>query len=131
MRVFKTKAFNRFARKEDLRDKMLAKAVADIERGLIDALLGGGLVKQRLARPGAGKRGGYRTIIAYRMGETAVFLFGFAKNEQANISHEDERDLKDYGALLLALGEKERKLMIDNGELWEVPYDKENEKTSQ
>lgn len=121
--MFKTKAFARFARKEGLDDKMLAAAIADIERGLIDADLGGGLIKQRVARSGRGKRGGFRTLIAYRVGKRALFLFGFAKNDQANIGPEDERDLKDYGAMLLALDDAGIDLMIENGELREISYD--------
>ena len=76
MRVFKTKAFARIARKEALGDKALTEAVADIERGLIDADLGGGLIKQRIARTGEGKRGGFRTLIACHFGKRAIFLFG-------------------------------------------------------
>ena len=121
-----TKAFARFARKEDLDDKMLAKAIADIERGLVDADMGGGLIKQRVARTGGGKRGGFRTLIAYHIGKRAVFLFGFAKSDLANISPEDERDLKDYGAMLLALKDKDIELMTENGELREVRYGKED-----
>ncbi len=126
MRVFKTKAFARLARKEDLGDKVLAAAIADIERGLIDADLGGGLVKQRIARAGEGKRGGFRALIAYHAGERAVFLFGFAKSDKSNISPEDERDLKDYGAMLLALRIKDIALMKENGELREVRYGQED-----
>ena len=126
LRVYKTKAFARFARKEDLGDKALAGAISDIERGLIDADMGGGLIKQRIARSGGGKRGGFRTLIAYHVGKRAVFLFGFAKSDQSNISPEDERDLKDYGAMLLALKDKDIDLMTENGELREVRYDKEN-----
>ena len=121
-----TKAFARFARKEDLDDKMLAKAIADIERGLVDADMGGGLIKQRVARTDGGKRGGFRTLIAYHIGKRAVFLFGFAKSDLANISPEDERDLKDYGAMLLALKDKDIELMTENGELREVRYGKED-----
>ena len=126
MRVFKTKLFARFARKEDLGDKALAGAMAQIERGLIDAELGRGLIKQRVARIGEGKRGGFRTLIAYHIGKRAIFLFGFAKSDQANISPEDERDLKDYGAMLLALKDKDIEFMIENGELREVSYGKED-----
>jgi hypothetical protein len=66
MRVFKTRWFARFAKREDISDDRLADAIARTERGLIDADLGGGLIKQRVARPGKGKSGGYRTLIAYR-----------------------------------------------------------------
>lgn len=130
MRVFKTKTFARFTRHEGITDKALAKAVDDMERGLIDANLGGELFKQRVVRLGGGKRGGYRTLIAYRTHEKAIFLFGFAKSNQENISADDERNLKDYSALLLALKREEIELMIENGELLEVPYGKEDKKVS-
>jgi len=126
LRVFKTKIFARFARKEDLGDEALARAIAQIERGLVDADMGGRLIKQRVARTGEGKRGGFRTLVAYHIGKRAIFLFGFAKSDQANISPEDERDLKDYGAILLALKDKDIELLIENGELREVHYGKEN-----
>ncbi len=64
MRVFKTRWFARFAKREDISNDCLADAIARAERGLIDADLGGGLIKQRVARPGKGKSGGYRTLIA-------------------------------------------------------------------
>lgn len=86
MRVLKTKSFARFARKEGLKDRALSDAIADIEQGLVHADLGGGLIKQRVSRDGGGKSGGYRTLIVYRFGKRAVFLFGFAKNDRANIS---------------------------------------------
>ena len=126
MRVFKTKAFARIARKEALGDKALAGAIADIERGLIDADLGGGLIKQRIARRGEGKRGGFRTLIACQLGKRAIFLFAFAKGDQANISPEDTRDLKDFGTILLALTEEAIDLMITNSELQEIIYGKKN-----
>ncbi len=124
--MFKTKAFARIARKEALGDKALAEAIGDIERGLIDADLGGGLIKQRIARTGQGKRGGFRTLIAYHFGKRAIFLFAFAKSDQANISPEDKRDLKDYGAMLLALTEEAIDLMVNNSELQEIIYGKKN-----
>ena len=68
MRIFKNKPFTRFARKADLGDKELEKAIADAARGLVDADLGGGLLKQRIARRGYGKSGGFRTIILPRQG---------------------------------------------------------------
>ena len=74
-----------FQKREVIDDAALTRAVANAEIGLVDADLGGGLIKQRIARFGQGKRGGYRTIIAYRQGGRAVFLFGFAKNERDNL----------------------------------------------
>ena len=62
-RIFKTRWFERFARKEKIRNAVLLDAVARAEKGQLDADLGGGVIKQRVARPGQGKSGGYRTII--------------------------------------------------------------------
>jgi hypothetical protein len=77
--VFKNGWFAKFARKERISDRSLCEAVARVEAGLIDADLGGGLIKQRVARPGAGESGGYRTLIFFRIETRAVFAFGFAK----------------------------------------------------
>ncbi len=123
MRIFRTKSFGRFQRKEGITDGSLADAISRAERGLIDANLGHGLIKQRVARPGEGRRGGFRTVVAYRVGERAVFIFGFAKSDQANLSKTDERDLKDFGALLLALDARGIETMIAGNELAEVKYD--------
>jgi len=125
MRIFKTKSFRRFQRREGIDDMALCAAIGRAERGLIDADLGHGLIKQRVARPGEGRRSGYRTVVAYRLGERAVFLFGFAKSDQANLSMADVRDLKDYGALLLALDTRGIEAMIARRELTEVAYDEE------
>jgi hypothetical protein len=73
MRIYKLKAFARFQRRERITDRALAKAVQSAERGLVGANLGGGLIKQRVARPGQGKSGGYRTVVVYRRGDRAVF----------------------------------------------------------
>ena len=98
MRVFKVKVFARFQRGERLSDNALCQAVHDAEAGLIDADLGSGLIKLRLARPGQGKRGGYRTILAYRMRDRAVFLFGFAKSGKAKLEPDELADLVQAGA---------------------------------
>lgn len=86
MRVFKTRDFARFARKEGIDDERLCEAIERAERGLIDADLGGGVIKQRVARPGKGRSGGYRTLIAYRNEARAVFVYGFAKSAKDNVS---------------------------------------------
>ena len=85
MRVFKTKPFARFARREGIADEELCKVVRRVEAGLIDANLGGGVIKQRLARAGRGKSGGYRSILLFRQGMIAFFVYGFAKSDQDNI----------------------------------------------
>lgn len=98
MQAFKTKWLARFARREKIADKSLREAVPRAERGMIDVDLGGGLIKQRVARPGRGRSGGYRTIIAYRAQDRAVFLFGFAKSERENIGPDDLMELRKLGS---------------------------------
>jgi hypothetical protein len=89
MQVFKTKWLARFANHERIADASLLEAVTRAERGLVGADLGGGLIKQRVARRGKGRSGGYRMLIAYRLKKRAIFLYGFAKNERANISADE------------------------------------------
>lgn len=86
MRIYLTKEVSRRFRKAALDDDVVMSAVERAERGLLDADLGGGLIKQRVARPGEGRSGGYRTIIAYRRGARAVFLHMFEKSRSANIN---------------------------------------------
>ena len=90
------------------------------EDGLVDADLGGGLIKQRVARPGQGKSGGYRTVIAYRHGDLAVFLLGFAKNERANIDDDELEELKRQARVFLGLSEDQIEAAIAEDELTEV-----------
>jgi len=115
-----TKAFRRFQRKEFIEDDTLCEAIARAERGLIDADLGSGLIKQRVARAGQGRSGGYRTIIAYRTAARSVFIYGFPKSAQANISAADRRDLTDFGRMLLGLGDDGIAAMIEGDELKEI-----------
>lgn len=122
MRVYKLKAFGKFQRREQIADKALAKAIRDAERGLIDADLGGGLIKQRVARPGQGKRAGYRTVIAYRCDDRAVFLFGFAKSERANLDGVELSYLQRIGRGYLGLEVDGIEAAIAAGELTEVSY---------
>lgn len=123
MRVFKTRWFVRFAKSEKISDTSLADAVARAERGLLDADLGGGIIKQRVARPGAGKRGGYRAIIAYVHGRRAVFLLGFAKSARDNIAPDQLADLKEAASELLALSNGEIARRLDARTLEEADYD--------
>lgn len=126
MRVFKTRGFARFARQEMINDAALAKAIRQAETGLIDAELGSGLIKLRLARPGSGKRGGYRTLIAYRAGRCAVFLFGFAKSERENIAPDQIADLKAIASDILTRSEDDLTDDVEQGRLQEVYYDQED-----
>jgi hypothetical protein len=120
MRIFKTKSFARVSRKAGLADDALMKAVAEVERGLIDADLGGGVVKQRVAREGGGKSGGFRTIILFRLGSRAVFVHGFAKNERGNIRDDELAAFKMLAAEMLAYDDMALMAAIADGILLEV-----------
>ncbi|MDE1163502.1 MAG: type II toxin-antitoxin system RelE/ParE family toxin [Acidobacteriaceae bacterium] len=89
LRIFKSREFARFAKRSGLSDQALLHAVEQVESGLIDADLGGGVYKQRVARPGKGKSGGFRTILLMRAGELILFVDGFAKSERDNITTEE------------------------------------------
>src|SRR2546422_7705865 len=89
LRTFKTKAFARFTNEAGIRDAALCDAVRDAERGLIVADLGGGVIKQRIARHGQGKSGGFGTLIVFRTGSRAFFVHGFAKNKKGNIEKDE------------------------------------------
>jgi hypothetical protein len=94
--------------------------VADIARGLIDADLGGSVLKQRIARNGGGKSGGFRTIILFRIGERAFFVHGFAKNEQDNIRDDELAAVKLLAAEMLLYDDEALARAIGNGTLTEV-----------
>jgi len=107
MQIFKTRWFARFAGNERIADKGLREAIERAEQGLIDADLGGGLIKQRVPRPGHGRSGGYRVIVAYRMRNRAVFLYGFAKSAKANISAKELATARNIASIwLTAEGER-------------------------
>jgi hypothetical protein len=103
VRVFKTREFAKFARKEKISDRALCDAIDRAERGIVDADLGGGVIKQRVPRKGQGRAGGYRTIIVYRKDKIAFFVYGIAKNDTANVSEYDHRRLQILGFQLLGL----------------------------
>jgi len=103
MRVFKTKVFNRWAKREGLADQSLCEAVSEMLQGLVDARLGGGVVKKRVARAGEGKRGSYRTILATNLRDRWFFMFGFAKNERDNIRDDELKMLRQLAAALLRM----------------------------
>lgn len=126
MRVFKRKPFTRFQRRERIDDAALASAVRAIAAGQVDADLGGGLIKQRVARKGQGKRGGFRTIIAFRAGVRAVFLYGFAKSDRDNIDDDELAELRKQGRAWLALNDDRIEAAIVDEELQEVPYGTED-----
>ena len=125
MRVFKTRWFARYARREQIEDRSLCGAIERAERGIVDADLGGGVIKQRVARAGQGRSGGYRVLIAYRFGDRSVFLYGFAKNERENIKEDELATLREIAAAWLETGDKGLSKAIEKGILQEVEYGKE------
>jgi hypothetical protein len=120
VQIYKTRIFARFARKAKLDDTALAGAVADIERGLISADLSGGVIKQRIARPGGGKSGGFRTIILLRTEIRAVFVYGFEKNAKDNIDAAELAAFRRLASQLLARDDGEIETALETGALIEV-----------
>lgn len=120
VRIFKNVWFQRFSRREKISDASLKKAVSQMQQGLIDADLGGNVIKQRVARPGQGKSGGYRTIIVFKEGERAFFVYGFAKSERENIDAAETAVFKKAAKELLSLSDEQIRLLLDNGALTEV-----------
>ena len=120
MRIFKLASFDKFAQKQDISDESLRDAIERAEKGSIDADLGGGVIKQRIARKGEGKRGGFRTIIIFRPKERAFFVYGFAKNEQDNIRRDEKTALKNLAPYLLNLPEDGVNALTNDGAYVEV-----------
>lgn len=123
MRTFQTKPFTRFADKAGISEAALCRAVEDAERGLVAADLGGGVIKQRIARPGQGKSGGFRTLIVYRRRARAIFIHGFAKNERDNIEKNELAALKTLASELMAYDDQALLRAIAAGVLAEVNCD--------
>ncbi len=122
MRVFKNKWFNRWAREEQISDAVLQKTAEEIVSGKIEADLGGSLFKKRIARAGAGKSGGYRTIVGYKRpnSERIIFLYAFAKNERANISDKEEAALSIAAEAFISATDIQVKELLKRGAVWEI-----------
>lgn len=120
MRVFKTRTFARSTRKLGLTDAALWGAVQEMSEGLVDASLGGDLVKKRVALPGQGKRGGARTIVATKMAGRWFFLYGFNKNERSNIGKHELKVLQELAKELLAFEDRHLEIALSAGEIVEI-----------
>jgi hypothetical protein len=120
MQASKTKVFAKWAMSEGLSDEALASAVVEMDQGLIDARLGGHVVKKRVALPGRGKRGGTRTLVAFKQGEKAFFIYGFAKNERANVSDKELKALKLLAKELLSYSAATLAKAVQASELIEI-----------
>ncbi|NDY94885.1 type II toxin-antitoxin system RelE/ParE family toxin [Wenzhouxiangella limi] len=120
MRVFKTRTFARSTRKLGLTDAALWAAVQEMSEGLVDATLGGDLLKQRVALSGQGKRGGARTIVAMRTAGRWFFLYGFNKNERSNIGKHELKVLQELAKELLAFEDRQLEIALSAGEIVEI-----------
>lgn len=120
MRILKHRSFHQWAKSERISDKLLKNAVDEMENGLYDGNIGSGLYKKRIALPGGGKSGGYRTLLTFRKEERAVFIYGFSKNDRDNIDKMEEKIYRLLAKDFLGMDEELLRKMIDNNKLFEV-----------
>lgn len=120
MKVYASKSFTRFVRREGLSSAALLEAAGRVVAGNADADLGGGVFKQRVARAGEGKSGGYRTILLFRVGGSVFFVHGFAKSDKANIGRDELMAFRRAADVLTKLGVPALAKTVDDGELTEV-----------
>lgn len=125
-RAFKTRHFSRWMRKTEMTDDALCAAVAEMARGLIDADLGGGVVKKRIGLAGRGKRGGARALIATNKENRWFFVYGFEKNDRANIAADELAALQDIAGQLLIRTDRQLDQAVDDGSLKEICHDRES-----
>ena len=123
MRTFKTKPFARFANREGILDAALCDAVLRAGRGSINADLGGGVIKQRIARKGQGRSGGFRVIVLFRRGERSFFVHGFAKSDRENLRRNELRALRELANEMFGLDEPGLEAMLANATISEVNCD--------
>ncbi|MDN5843768.1 MAG: type II toxin-antitoxin system RelE/ParE family toxin [Alcaligenaceae bacterium] len=122
-KTFRTQTFSRWMQKIGLTDEVLCRAVSEMTHGLIDAELGGCILKKRMPLPGLGKRGGARTIVATKLTGHWFFLYGFGKNERANISREELKLLQEVAKELLEFDDDQLAIALAAGEILEVHND--------
>jgi len=125
-RVLKTRHFSRWMRKTALSDKDLLAAVAEMEAGLIDADLGGGVIKKRVALPGRGKSGSVRVLVATRRSDRWFFVFGFEKNQRASVADNELEALQNIARDLLRLTNVQMDTAIAEGSLEEIRHDSQS-----
>lgn len=123
MKLHVVKAFEKWRRKERLADADLCRALREMEGGLVDAQLGNSLVKKRIARSGGGKSGGHRTIVMYRSGERAVFLYGFPKNAKSDLSSAELNAYRELAKVFASFTEAQLARLVAMKEITEVNCD--------
>jgi len=120
VRVFQTRAFAQFCRKSGIAEEDLCALVDSMVLGAIDADLGGGVYKQRLRRQGQGKSSGYRTIVLLRFGQIAMFAYGFAKNDRANIGRDELLRFRRFAKEVFGYDDEELKRLAECGAISEI-----------
>lgn len=120
MKIYKHRSFHQWAKAEKLTDRTLKKAIQEMEDGLYEANLGSGLYKKRVAIPGKGKSSGYRTLVAFKQGKNAFFVYGFAKGARVNIDEREEKLYRQLAKAFLAMNEAKIQDMIEKSKLYEV-----------
>jgi len=120
MRIFKSKWFSRYARKEKITDKQLKDAIDNVHKGLVDCNYQDGVIKQRIARSGQGKSGGYRSIILYHFKSHAFFIFCYSKNEKSDLEPNEIKTFKALSKEYMQLTDNQIQELIELNELTEV-----------
>jgi hypothetical protein len=120
VRIFQNQSFEQFARRNRIPLAALCKVVYELSSGLAHASLGAGVYKQRIARPGQGKSGGFRSIVFFRMGERTFFVLGFAKNNKANLDPKELASLKEFAKELLNYDDERIKNALDSRAFIEI-----------
>lgn len=120
MRIFKNKFITKFAEKQRISDRDLQTAISRAEQGLIDADLGGGVIKQRIPRQGQGKSGGYRSIILFKQGDKAFIVYAFGKNDRANINAEELAAFKQAASVYLNFSDEQLAALQQLGDIQEI-----------
>jgi hypothetical protein len=126
VRIFKDPVFQRWTKNEGLTDAKLCEAAAEIDRGLVDARLGGFLIKKRIGAAGRGKRGGYRTIVAHRQDDRLVFLYGFDKRDKDNISLKEKTALRKLADYYMTFSDAGISKLAKDGSIIEVACHEQN-----
>jgi hypothetical protein len=122
-----TRQFWRWLRKTELTESALCLAVTEMSNGLIDADLGGGVLKKRVAMPGRGKSGSARTLLATNRASRWFFVFGFEKNERANVTGKEVEALQQLAADLLRLSPSQLDEHVGSDELKEICHDNQSQ----
>jgi hypothetical protein len=117
--------FVRFMKKAELENRDLLTSIERADKGLVDADLGLGVIKQRIARSGEGRSGGYRAVIAYEPGKRAVFLYCFAKNDRSNLKPDELDAFRELAKAILGFNAAEMRKAVGDGRFTEIEDENE------